>query len=71
MCSSGTKNPVAVSSGDKSQVIVVPCVSGGGTSMPLMVILTRKMLPPDFTVGEVPGTVYGLSAHGWIDQVVS
>ena len=36
--------------------------------MPSMVILKRKALSPDFTVGEVPGTVYGLSACGWIDQ---
>ncbi len=36
--------------------------------MPPMVILDRKTLPPDFTVGEIPGTVYGLSRRGWIDQ---
>lgn len=68
ICVRGMKNPVAPSSGDKSQITVVACVSAGGTSMPPMVILNRKTLPPDFTVGEVPGTVYGLSARGWIDQ---
>ena len=33
-----------------------------------MVILDRKTLPQDFTMGEVPGTVYGLSPRGWNDQ---
>ena len=36
--------------------------------MPPMVILDRKTLPPYFTEGEVPGTIYGLSTKGWIDQ---
>ena len=62
------KNPLASASGDKSQTTVVACVSAGRNSMPPMVILQRKSLPPDFTVGEVPGTTYGLSPHGWIDQ---
>ena len=68
VCARGMKNPVAPSSGDKSQLTVVACISAGGTAMPPMVILNRKTLPPDFTIGEVPGTVYGLSTRGWIDQ---
>lgn len=64
----GVENPVAPSSGDKTQFTVVACISAGGSSMPPMVILDRKTLPPEFTVGEVPGTVYGLSHRGWIDQ---
>jgi len=27
----------------------------------------RKTLKPEMTVGEVPGTMYGLSSSGWID----
>ena len=64
----GERNPVAPSSGDKTQITVVACVNASGGCMPHMVILNRKTLPPRFTEGEVPGTTYGLSANGWIDQ---
>ena len=64
----GERNPVALSSGDKSQITVVACVSAGGYSMPPLVILNRKSLPSYFSVGEVPGTKYGLSTKGWIDR---
>ena len=64
----GHKNPSQVSSGVKSQVTVVACVSAGGQCLPPMVIWDRKMLPPELAVGEVPGTIYGLSDKGWIDQ---
>ena len=33
-----------------------------------MVIWDRKHLPPELAVGEIPGTIYGLSTKGWIDQ---
>ena len=62
------KNPTAPSSGDKAQITMVACVSAAGSFMPSMVILDRKTLPPRFTEGEVPGTAYGMSAKGWIDQ---
>ena len=64
----GDHNPTAPSSGDKAQITVVACVSAGGTFMPPMVILDRKTIPPRFTVGEVPGTAYGMPSKGWIDQ---
>ena len=64
----GDRNPIAPSSGDKSQITVVACVNAAGSAMPPMVILDRKTLPPRFTDGEIPGTGYGLSAKGWIDQ---
>ena len=57
-----------VSSGSKGQVTVVGCVSAGGQCLPPMVIWDRKHLPPELAVGEVPGTIYGLSTKGWIDQ---
>ena len=57
-----------MSSGVKSQVTVVACVSAGGQCLPPMVIWDRKMFPPELAVGEVPGTIYGLSDKGWIDQ---
>ena len=64
----GIKDPLAPSSGDKSQITIVGCVNAAGNCTPPMVILDRKTLPPYFTVGEVPGTLYGLSPRGWIDQ---
>ena len=64
----GTKNPISVTSGDKSQVTVVGCVSAAGYCIPPMVIWDRKTLHPDITKDELPGTLYGLSSKGWIDQ---
>lgn len=64
----GTQNLTAPSSGDKTQITVVAGVCASGSCIPPMVILDRKTLPPYFTIGEVPGTVYGLSNKGWIDQ---
>ena len=64
----GHKNPSQVSSGLKSQITVVGCVSAGGQCLPPMVIWNRKTLPPELANQEVPGSVYGLSPKGWIDQ---
>ena len=64
----GHQNPFQVSSGLKSQVTVVGCVSASGQCLPPMVICDRKSLPPEHAVGETPGTIYGLSQKGWIDQ---
>ncbi len=33
-----------------------------------MVIWDRKTLAPELTTGELPGTIYGLSGNGWMDQ---
>ena len=33
-----------------------------------MVIWDRKQLRPKLTIGEVPGTIYGLSGIGWMHQ---
>ena len=60
------KNPAAVGSGNKAQITVVGCVSG--SCLPPMVIWDRRTHSPELTVGEVPGTIYGLSGKGWIDQ---
>ena len=39
-----------------------------GYVIPPFVILIGKTLSPELTKGEVPGTLYGLSANGWIDM---
>ena len=64
----GCKNPAQVSNATKTSVTAVGCVSAGGQCMPPMIIWNRKTLPPELAKGEVPGTLYGLSAKGWIDQ---
>ena len=64
----GSKNPVAITSGDKSQFTVASCVSAAGYCIPPMFILDQKTLHPDMTIGELPGTIYGLSSKGWIDS---
>ena len=57
----------ALGSGDKSQITIVACASATGFCLPPMVIWDRKTLAPELAVGEVPGTIYGLSSKGWID----
>lgn len=67
VCVRGERNPFAVGSGQKFQVTVVACVSAAGQILPPMVIWDRKNLKPELTAGEVPSTIYGLSAKGWMD----
>ena len=64
----GVKHSQMVSSGDKSQITVVGCCSAAGVVLPPMIIFDHKNLRPEYTEGEVPGTVYGLSKSGWIDS---
>ena len=48
----GVQNPSCVSSGTKSQITVVGCISASGHAIPPKVIWDRKTLHPDMTVGE-------------------
>ena len=59
---------ITIGSGNKSQMTIVGCVSAAGFVMPPMVIWDRKTLAPELTVGEVAGTIYGLSGNGWMDM---
>lgn len=68
VCKKGTKTPNSIVSGDKSQITVVGCVSAAGHCIPPMIIWDRKTLQADMTKGELPGTIYGLSSKGWVDQ---
>ncbi|XP_065893476.1 uncharacterized protein [Dysidea avara] len=65
---SGEHTTHAINSGNKAQITVLACVSAGGHSLPSMVIWDKKVLSPELTNGEIPGTIYGLSDKGWIDQ---
>ena len=64
----GDKNPSSLSSGSKAQVTVVACVSGAGQALPPMIIWARKTMKPELAIGEIPGTIYGLSEKGWMDS---
>ena len=68
VCSVGTKNPVAVCAGNKTQITTVGCVSAGGYCIPPMVIYGRKTVSREMVKDEIPGTLYGLSPKGWMDQ---
>ena len=46
---------------------MLACCSAAGYALPPFVILDRLTLKEDFTTGEVPGTICGLSRKGWID----
>jgi len=59
----GHKNPSQVSSGVKSQITVVGCVSAGGHCLPPMVIWDRKSLPPEWRWGRFQGLYMGYPAR--------
>ena len=54
-------------SGNKSQVTVIGCVSACGQAIPPFVIFDAKSLNKEWTKGEVPGSTYGMSSKGWVD----
>jgi len=57
-------------SGTKSQITVIGCVSAAGQALPPFVIFDGKSLNSDWLKGEVPGSGYGLSPKGWVDTEV-
>jgi len=57
-----------ITSGDKTNVTVLACVSASGYALPPMIIFNRKNLTPELTRGETLGTIYGLSSSGCIDS---
>ena len=64
----GTRNPYCVSSGSKAQISIAACVSATGQALPPFIIFKRKSLPPEMSIGEIPGTVYALSEKGWMNS---
>ena len=64
----GTKHASHITGGDKSQISVLACTCATGIALPPFVLMDRKSLNPACTQGEVPGTLYGLSANGWMNQ---
>ena len=54
--------------GKKEQITILGCANAAGQALPPMVIFEGKHLNYQWTLGEVPGTYYGMSGKGWTDQ---
>ena len=64
----GSKKVHGQASGNKSQITIIACASAAGVVLLPMVIFKGERLNHEYTKGEVPGTLYGMSPNGWIDQ---
>jgi len=63
----GQKHVIVNTSGNKTQITILACVSASGCYIPPVVVFKRKGLTEDLIDGEVPGTIYGMSKSGWMD----
>ena len=63
----GERHPICVTGCEKTQITVLACCSA---AIPPLVIFDRKTLRPEMVIGEVPRTMYGLSASGWMDSEI-
>ena len=61
------KNFYSVSTGNKSQITVLACVSAGGLCLSSMIIYNRKGLGDGMDDGTIPGTLFAFSPKGWMD----
>jgi hypothetical protein len=64
----GVKKVRQVTSGNKTQITVLACGNAIGQAIPPMVIFSGKRFNHELSVGEVPGTLYGMSDSGWMDM---
>ena len=64
----GMKKVHGPASGDKTQITIVACASASGHTLPPMVIFKGEKFNHQWSIGEAPGTLYGMSENGWIDQ---
>ena len=55
-------------SGNKTQVTVIACVSASGQCILPFVIFDAKRLNMEWSKDEVVGTLYGLNSNGWVDS---
>ena len=68
LCRKGSRNPVHLTGDCIAQVTVLACTSAAGYALHPFVIYDRKTLNPEYTIEEVPGTIYGLSQNGCMDK---
>ena len=66
----GEKKKLSISSGLKSQVTVIACVSATGQAIPPLIIWKRKTMTAEMAIGEIPGTQYGFSENGWTNSIL-
>ena len=66
----GQKKVRYSSTGNKSQITVVGCMNATGQAIPPFIVFDAKNLNIQWTEGEVPGTTYGLSDSGWMDNIL-
>ena len=64
----GAKKVHGHASGNKAQITILACANAAGTTLPPMVIFKGERFNHDWTKGEVPNMLYGMSPQGWIDQ---
>ena len=69
-CGRGQQHASFITSGSKVQITVLACCNAAGYAIPPLIIFDRKILKPELTIGEVPGTMYALSSSGWIDSEI-
>ena len=56
-------------SGNKTNItIIVVCVNVAGALIPPMVIFKGEQFNHEWSQGEIPNTLYGMSPQGWIDH---
>ena len=60
----GMKKVHSPASGDKTQITITAWSNAAGYTLSPMVIINNHQ----WSLGEVPGTLYGMSESGWIDQ---
>ena len=60
--------PSCITTKSKTQITVLASMNAAGLTLPPFVIFQRKTMNYQLTIGEVPGTLYGLSEKGWITQ---
>ena len=64
----GTKKVRQRPLSNKTQFSVLACGNGVCQAIPPMVIFAGKNFNYELSDGEVPGTFYGMSESGWMDQ---
>ena len=67
ICGKGWKQFCSVASSSRDHITVLACVNAAGNCIPPLIVYDRKNIKREFHTGEIPGTLYGTSAKGWID----
>ena len=67
----GQKHPYVVTSGDKTQITIMSCISAAGNAIPPCINFQQKRKVDDYLrLGEVPDTYYNVSDSGWMNGAI-